>query len=62
MKQSYRDGEYVMGLSPNGNQWLIHRGKLCVATIDRGWAERRMGHGYDPMQLLREFLEWYYQY
>lgn len=61
MKETYRNGEYTMELSPNGNQWLIHKGGLCVATLDVKWASRR-AECYDlsPAGILRDFLVWYY--
>lgn len=61
MKKTYRSGEYTMELSPNENQWLVHKGNRCVATLDVEWVRRREGTCHvDPLLLLKNFLCWYY--
>ena len=64
MKKIYRNGEYTMELSPNENQWLVHKEKKCVATFDVEWIENalRQWHNNNPLILLVSFLEWYYSF
>lgn len=57
MKKTYRNGEYTMEISPNGNLWLVRKGKKCVATLDVEWiayapTERKIS----PLALLWCFL------
>lgn len=61
MKKTYRNGEYTMEISPNGNLWLLRKGNRCVATLDVEWirdAQSQMK--LNPLALLWSFLEWYY--
>lgn len=61
MKETYRNGEYTMELSPNGNQWIVRKGNLCVATLGVKWAKVRSDcYGLTPGGLLKDFLTWYY--
>lgn len=63
MKKTYRNGEYTMDLSPNENQWLVHKGKKCVATLDVEWIEDALMQWHNnPLILLVSFLEWYYSF
>lgn len=63
MKKIYRNGEYTMELSPNENQWLVHKGKKCVATLDVEWIEDALMQWHNnPLILLASFLEWYYSF
>ena len=61
MKKTYRNGEYTMELSPNGNLWLVRKGNKCVATLDVDWIQRRAyRRAFNPLWLLKDFLAWYY--
>lgn len=63
MKETYRNGDYTIELSPNGNQWIIAKLGCPVATIDVKWMQRRAGTiPIAPLLLLKEFLCWYYMY
>ena len=63
MKKTYRNGEYTMELSPNENQWLVHNGKKCVATLDVEWIQDALMQWHNnPLILLVSFLEWYYSF
>lgn len=63
MKKIYRNGEYTMELSPNENQWLVHKGKKCVATLDVEWIKDALMQWHNnPLILLVSFLEWYYSF
>lgn len=59
MKTTYRNGDYAMELSPNGNQWLVHKGKKCVATLDVEWTKEYCLH-LTPSELLTSFIAWYH--
>lgn len=61
MKKIYRNGEYTIELSPNGNQWLVHKGKRCVATLDVEWiADALTEMNITPLYILCGLLCWYY--
>lgn len=61
MEKIYRNGEYTMKISPNGNLWLVSKGNRCVATLDVEWVRRREGTlHFAPLLLLKGFLCWYY--
>jgi hypothetical protein len=61
MKKIYRNGEYTMELSPNGNLWLVRKGKKCVATLDVEWiADAPTERNITPSDILWGILEWYY--
>ena len=61
MKKIYRNGEYTMEISPDGNLWLVRKGDRCVATLDAEWVCSRAGTwNFDPLLLLKDFLCWYY--
>lgn len=52
-----------MELSPNENQWLVHKGKKCVATLDVEWIEDALMQWHNnPLIPLVSFLEWYYSF
>lgn len=61
MKKIYRNGEYTMELSPNGNMWLVRNGNKCVATLDVEWlADAQTERKITPIEILLSFLWWYY--
>lgn len=61
MKKTYRNGDYTMELSPNGNLWLVRKGNKCVATLDAKWVrDAQTEWKLTPSELLFDFLEWYY--
>lgn len=63
MKKTYRNGEYTMELSPNGNLWLVSKGNKCVATLDVEWIKDAMMQCHNnPLTLLVSFLWWYYSF
>ena len=61
MKEVYRNGDYTIERSPNGNQWIVARLGKPVATFGVEWIQRRVcARAFHPLWLLKGFLCWYY--